>query len=191
MDNLLVPVCLGATHIAWGAVRLEPVWMQTGEAAGFAAALARKNHTTPAALDPSVLVRRLADRRQLITFFNDIKVDAPEPWIPAAQYLGTRGFFAGYDLRSAAPLTTALAAHWARTFTAMSSEGFDPTAAARQSADIEKQDSPPVTPAAFLDLLAQAGAPAATLSRIRTALPPEAPLTRAQACHALYLATAP
>lgn len=36
--DLLVPVCLSATHVAWGAVRLEPVWMQTGEAAGFATA---------------------------------------------------------------------------------------------------------------------------------------------------------
>jgi hypothetical protein len=191
VDNLLVPVCLGATHIAWGAVRLEPVWMQTGEAAGFAAALARKNHIPPAALDPSELVRTLADRRQLVTFFNDLKVDAPEPWIPAAQYLGTRGFFAGYDLRPTAPLTTALAAHWARTFTAMTAADFDPTAAARQSADIEKQGSPPITPAAFLNLLAQAGVPETTLAKIRTTLPAEADaeVSRAQACLALYAAT--
>jgi hypothetical protein len=191
VDNLLVPVCLGATHIAWGAVRLEPVWMQTGEAAGFAAALARKNHTTPAALDPSTLIRTLADRRQLVTFFNDIKVDAAEPWIPAAQFLGTRGFFAGYDLRPAAPLTTALAAQWARTFVAMTAADFDPTAAARQSVELERQDSPPITTAAFLDLLAAAGTTANTLSRIRTALLPDANVTRAQACHALYLATGP
>jgi hypothetical protein len=186
VDNLLVPVCLGATHIAWGAVRLEPVWMQTGEAAGFAAALARKNHISPAALDPAVLVRTLADRRQLVTFFNDIKVDAAEPWIPAVQFLGTRGFFAGYDLRPTAPLTAALAAQWARTFVAMTAADFDPTTAARQVAELEKQDSPPITTATFLDLLAKAGANAATLSRIRTALPADANVTRAQACHALY-----
>jgi hypothetical protein len=40
VDNLLVPACLSATHVTWGAVRLELVWMQTGEAAGLAAALA-------------------------------------------------------------------------------------------------------------------------------------------------------
>src|SRR5207247_2217153 len=70
VDNLLVPVCMSATHVAWGAVRLEPVWMQTGEAAGFAAALAKKKQTTPAALDADELVRTLADRRQLVSFFN-------------------------------------------------------------------------------------------------------------------------
>src|SRR2546428_3649866 len=63
VDNLLVPVCLSATHIAWGAVRLEPVMMQTGESAGFAAALAVKNKTTPAKLDPDLLARPLVEQR--------------------------------------------------------------------------------------------------------------------------------
>ena len=40
--NLLVPVCLSATHVGWGAIRLEPVWMQLGEVAGVATALASK-----------------------------------------------------------------------------------------------------------------------------------------------------
>ncbi|MBI3880289.1 MAG: FAD-dependent oxidoreductase [Verrucomicrobia bacterium] len=52
VDNLLVPVCLSATHIAWGAVRLEPVWMETGEAAGVAAAMALKQKISPAQLNP-------------------------------------------------------------------------------------------------------------------------------------------
>lgn len=38
--NLLVPVCLGATHVAWTSIRMEPVFMMTGEAAGLAAKLA-------------------------------------------------------------------------------------------------------------------------------------------------------
>jgi hypothetical protein len=59
VDNLLVPVCLSATHVAWGAVRLEPVWMRTGEAAGFAAALAKRRGVAPAALDTDLLVRTL------------------------------------------------------------------------------------------------------------------------------------
>jgi hypothetical protein len=37
--NLLVPVCLGATHVAWMSIRMEPVLMMTGEAAGMAATL--------------------------------------------------------------------------------------------------------------------------------------------------------
>lgn len=37
--NLLVPVALSATHVAFSSLRMEPTWMATGEAAGVAAAL--------------------------------------------------------------------------------------------------------------------------------------------------------
>ncbi len=39
-DNLLVPVALSASHIAFGSVRMEPVFMVLAESAAFAAALA-------------------------------------------------------------------------------------------------------------------------------------------------------
>lgn len=38
--NLLVPVCLSATHIAFGSIRMEPVFFALGQVAGTAGALA-------------------------------------------------------------------------------------------------------------------------------------------------------
>ncbi|MDO1450446.1 FAD-dependent oxidoreductase [Rhodocytophaga aerolata] len=39
-SNLLVPVCLSATHIAYGSIRMEPVFMVLGQSAAVAASLA-------------------------------------------------------------------------------------------------------------------------------------------------------
>ena len=134
VDNLLVPVCLSSTHVAWGAIRLEPVWMQTGEAAGWAAALSKKHHTTPGKLDAEVLVRKLVENRHLVSFFNDLKVDGSDPCIPAAEYFATQGFFADYDARLDEPLEKATAAVWAQKFD-------DPRKRAAAVAAAEKSES--------------------------------------------------
>jgi hypothetical protein len=39
-ENLVVPVCLSATHIAYGSIRMEPVFMILGQSAATAAVLA-------------------------------------------------------------------------------------------------------------------------------------------------------
>lgn len=153
VDNLLVPACLSATHIAWGAVRLEPVWMQTGEAAGFAAALAKQQKTTPAQLDSDLLVRTLVKRRQLVSFFNDINVAGKESWIPAVQYFGTKGFFANYDANMAAPLKLATAKVWADGFAKLRGGKLDPNALARAVAKAGRGDEAPVTAAEFAAML--------------------------------------
>ena len=43
-QNLLVPFCLSASHIAFGSIRMEPVFMVLGQSAAIAAALAIDRH---------------------------------------------------------------------------------------------------------------------------------------------------
>ncbi|WP_170266795.1 FAD-dependent oxidoreductase [Brevifollis gellanilyticus] len=114
VDNLLVPVCLSATHVAWGAVRLEPVWMQVGEAAGYAAALAKKQRTTVGKLDSDLLVRTLVTNKHFVSFFNELLKQDAHPAMAAAQYFGGQGFFADYNIALDEPLKQATAEVWAR-----------------------------------------------------------------------------
>ncbi len=44
--NLLVPICLSASHIAFGSIRMEPVFMVLGESAAVAAVWAIDNNTS-------------------------------------------------------------------------------------------------------------------------------------------------
>ncbi len=55
IDNLLVPVGLSSTHMGMSVVRLEPCWMGTGQAAGYAAAEAKKHSLDVSQIDPTPL----------------------------------------------------------------------------------------------------------------------------------------
>jgi len=54
-SNLLVPVCLSASHIAYGSIRMEPVFMVLGQSAAVAASLAIDKKTSLLRLDISQL----------------------------------------------------------------------------------------------------------------------------------------
>jgi hypothetical protein len=139
IENLLVPVAISASHVGWGSIRLEPTWMQLGESAGHAAALAVKEKTTPSNLDPDLLIRKLAASRLLISFFNDVDISADDPHVSAAQYFGTKGFIASYDAKLGAPLTQKMNSVWLEAFKELQISEFDPMelAAKVQAADEE------------------------------------------------------
>jgi hypothetical protein len=64
--NLLVPVCLSASHIAFGSIRMEPVFMVLGQSAAAAAALAVENGVAVQDVDyPALRSRLLADGQVL------------------------------------------------------------------------------------------------------------------------------
>lgn len=62
IDNLLVPVAMSSTHVAMSVLRMEPVWMTTGQIAGLAAAQAHDRNCQVAQLDPTSLPRTLGIR---------------------------------------------------------------------------------------------------------------------------------
>ena len=67
-SNLLVPVCLSASHIAYGSIRMEPVFMVLGQSAGTAASQAIDEHTTVQGIDPAKLKERLLKDGQMLDF---------------------------------------------------------------------------------------------------------------------------
>jgi hypothetical protein len=64
--NLLVPVCLSATHVAYGSIRMEPVFMMLGQSAGAAAALAIDHKSPVQRVAYSELRDRLLKDKQVL-----------------------------------------------------------------------------------------------------------------------------
>jgi hypothetical protein len=64
--NLLTPTCLSASHIAFGSIRMEPVFMVLGQSSATAAVLAIEQQTTLQQLDYATLKARLLADRQVL-----------------------------------------------------------------------------------------------------------------------------
>jgi hypothetical protein len=67
-SNLLVPVCLSATHVAFNSIRMEPVYMMLGQAAGAAACLAIQDGVDVQGLNYSELAAQLKVDGQILTW---------------------------------------------------------------------------------------------------------------------------
>ncbi len=65
-ENLLVPVCLSSTHIAFGSIRMEPVFMILGQSAATAAVMSVENQTSVQGVDYRLLRERLLSDQQVL-----------------------------------------------------------------------------------------------------------------------------
>ena len=59
--NLLVPVCVSATHIAYGSIRMEPVFMVLGQSAAMAASMAIDHQCAVQDIDVRALQQQLKE----------------------------------------------------------------------------------------------------------------------------------
>lgn len=64
--NLYVPVCLAATHISYGSIRMEPVFMVLGQSSATAAALAIDGSTSVQKVDYAKLREQLLAGKQVL-----------------------------------------------------------------------------------------------------------------------------
>jgi FAD-dependent oxidoreductase family protein len=67
-DNLLVPVCCSASHVAYGSIRMEPTFMILGQSAAAAAVLAIQHNVGVQDVDYSTLRERLLAAGQQLTW---------------------------------------------------------------------------------------------------------------------------
>jgi hypothetical protein len=70
-DNLLVPVCLSASHIAYGSIRMEPVFMVLGQSAATAACHSIDEDAAVQQVDMERLIRRLKDDGQVLEWTSE------------------------------------------------------------------------------------------------------------------------
>lgn len=66
-NNLLVPVAVSSSHIAFGSIRMEPVFMILGQSAGIIAGMSIENNSDMHALDYNELKHKLLEEGQIIS----------------------------------------------------------------------------------------------------------------------------
>lgn len=71
-ENLFVPVCLAASHIAYGSIRMEPVFMILGQSAATAASLAVDGNLSVQKVSYETLRARLVADKQVLTWTGGI-----------------------------------------------------------------------------------------------------------------------
>jgi hypothetical protein len=81
VTNLLVPVCLSASHVTYSTVRMEPQYMMIGQAAGVAAALAISADVPPQDIDITSL-RRILKAQGMVDKYDSTTAPSVPPFSP-------------------------------------------------------------------------------------------------------------
>jgi len=106
--NLLVPVCVSASHIAFGSIRMEPVFMVLGQSAATAAVFAIDANTSVQEIDVAALQEELTSNPLADGTAPDILVDNTDTAniIKKGEWLTRRGGY-GPDQLLATPSSEA------------------------------------------------------------------------------------
>lgn len=89
VDNLLVPVACSSSHVGFCALRLEPIWMSLGQAAGVACRVALMENQKIPALAPRRVQTLLHAEGAATLYVSDVPPGSP--LFAAVQWLGARG----------------------------------------------------------------------------------------------------
>ncbi|MEQ1830732.1 MAG: FAD-dependent oxidoreductase, partial [Pirellula sp.] len=89
VNNLLVPVAASSTHVGFCALRLEPIWMSLGQAAGHAAAQSIQHNTSVQQTAIKALQHRLHSVGAATIYVSDVLPDHPD--FVAVQWWGAQG----------------------------------------------------------------------------------------------------
>jgi len=79
VTNLLVTVCFSASHVTYSTLRMEPVYMIIGQAAGVAAKMALDEKVSVQDVDAAALTARLRNQRAVLEWTSpETKGDVPQ-----------------------------------------------------------------------------------------------------------------
>lgn len=175
VEGVLVVGGLSSTHVAYGTLRMEPVWMAVGQAAGWAADEAIAARTAPSKIRLDDLQLRLARHSQVLAVFTDLP--RYHPYFEAVQFWAARGWFPTYEAQPEAPMTLALATEWTKQML----RHLRPQSVVLP----ESESTEPMTHAEFHEVLSKAKrALGSRTSKLPSALQ-TGEVTRAEACDAL------
>jgi len=95
IDNLAVPVACSSSHVGFCALRLEPIWMSLGQAAGEALGLALESDAPLSEIRPAAIRARLHGTGAATIYTSDVPEDSDD--FAAVQWWGSLGGFIALD----------------------------------------------------------------------------------------------